>query len=311
MGFTTQIISAVILSVVALLEFSACAEHLIELEDTANRDDSCKVCELIVGFLLGELGKDRNPDKIRTVMQVTCDAVPVILKKTCRDFMSKYAEPLIEAIQQGKTISNICQELSFCPEEQFTRREMSSAAKSISCEMCDSLVRHFYGISIDGKSEEQLINEMLLMCDTFSLSVASICRDLITSNGYSIVKYLKSQTPSHVVCQKLHLCRHFTISQPVRPLNQVMKEIGTVDRCVLCEWVVGTTELYLENTTTQKEIQEFLSRECNRLPKDYSYLCQELVERYLSVIMEYLLNQMSPQKTCSTLKLCSNDSVIS
>jgi hypothetical protein len=93
------------------------------------------VCEFIVGFILGELGRDRNPDKIRMILETTCDNVPSLLQKTCSDFIKEYAEPLLIAIQQGKTIEKICQELSLCSSQQFTKRV---------CLFCESYFSLFY-----------------------------------------------------------------------------------------------------------------------------------------------------------------------
>jgi hypothetical protein len=93
-----------------------------KLKRDAHKIIFVSVCEFIVGFILGELGRDRNPDRIRIILETTCNNVPSLLQKTCHDFIAEYAEPLIVAIQQGKTIEKICQELSLCSSQQFTKR---------------------------------------------------------------------------------------------------------------------------------------------------------------------------------------------
>jgi hypothetical protein len=44
------------------------------------------------------------------------------------------------------------------------------------CIVCDSIIQRFNEIQIDGKENNQIVNEMLSVCDTFTTSVAFVVR---------------------------------------------------------------------------------------------------------------------------------------
>jgi len=88
--------------------------------------------------------------------------------------------------------------------------------------------------------------------------------------------------------------------------------LGTVraqsQLCQVCQLVVATAENFLEENSTEQEVEDVLETVCNNSivkRMGYSEQCDALVEAYLPELIQLLVQKETPQVACAQLKLCS------
>ena len=69
-------------------------------------------------------------------------------------------------------------------------------------------------------------------------------------------------------------------------------------KCVLCQYVMVQLENYLEDPTTEHDIEKFVENLCDKyLPKEMASQCEEFVTEYGEQLIEFGLNKRSsPQR---------------
>uniref|UniRef100_A0A914V7D3 Saposin B-type domain-containing protein n=1 Tax=Plectus sambesii TaxID=2011161 RepID=A0A914V7D3_9BILA len=73
--------------------------------------------------------------------------------------------------------------------------------------------------------------------------------------------------------------------------------------CMMCTLAVGYAEDYLKDNEAQEEqtIEEYM---CNKMPKMFIAMCDNLVESYLPQIIDGLERQQPPKVVCQEIKMC-------
>eukprot|EP01126_Amoeba_proteus_P016716 TRINITY_DN1782_c0_g3_i2.p1 TRINITY_DN1782_c0_g3~~TRINITY_DN1782_c0_g3_i2.p1 ORF type:complete len:176 (+),score=34.04 TRINITY_DN1782_c0_g3_i2:57-584(+) len=79
----------------------------------------------------------------------------------------------------------------------------------------------------------------------------------------------------------------------------------TTGTCTFCEYVIQIAETYIENNATEQEVIDLFSKACSVLPSPYNTLCQQEVDQWGPVIIQWIINKEDPQAICSQLHLCT------
>jgi len=82
------------------------------------------------------------------------------------------------------------------------------------------------------------------------------------------------------------------------------------DQCSECEQIVGFVEGWLENNSTDAEIQQYLDTLCKLIP-GISAVCDQIAAWGLDYVIQFLKANGSPQVLCQQFGLCSSPIVVS
>jgi saposin len=85
-----------------------------------------------------------------------------------------------------------------------------------------------------------------------------------------------------------------------------LEEVRGGNKCVICEFFVEQLLQRLGNNATEEEIKEEVEHACEYLPKTVRKPCENLVETYGDMIIQYLTNSADPQQLCTELGLCDD-----
>jgi len=67
---------------------------------------------------------------------------------------------------------------------------------------------------------------------------------------------------------------------------------------------VSAIEAYVAQDTTEEELGKVFQELCTVLPGDYSHVCENFVNVYLSEALVYVLDSLTPPVVCEKLKVC-------
>lgn len=92
---------------------------------------------------------------------------------------------------------------------------------------------------------------------------------------------------------------------PSKTSTPIDDAFGDDISCEMCQWAASAVEAYLSQDTTQTELSRVLQDLCTALPPEYSKLCSSFVSAYLTELLVYLLDRVTPPVICNRLLQCS------
>merc|ERR1719515_176709 len=76
--------------------------------------------------------------------------------------------------------------------------------------------------------------------------------------------------------------------------------------CEMCEFAVNEVFDVLKDPSDQEMVKNVLESICYRLPDSIERGCEDFIEKYTSVVIDFLVSGLSPDEVCSALQLCSS-----
>jgi hypothetical protein len=82
-----------------------------EVNDLPN---TCTICEFILGTVIGDLGKDKTPTKIKNALLRVCNSIPSFLAAKCNEMVNNYGTQIEQYIADGKSAESTCIGIKLC-----------------------------------------------------------------------------------------------------------------------------------------------------------------------------------------------------
>ena len=83
---------------------------------------------------------------------------------------------------------------------------------------------------------------------------------------------------------------------------------ATNQTCVLCEFVINVLGRYVNQNSTEPEIEKWLQYVCSVFPSSIKSECNSFVDQYGPLIISLLVRKIEPEKICQTIELCPRSS---
>jgi len=209
----------------------------------------------------------------------------------------------------------ICSTMYMCDDEQEHQVVAEQAAEEpqqeidpgfsvevpandpVSCTACIAVSELLAKEINKNSTETEVIIALEKVCTLVGKDISEECDALVENYGDDLVKFIIAEITSGDICKKLGLC--------------LLEEEPTVDvssdvTCEVCEFFATELDKLVTKDSTEEEIKEALEQVCNYLPKSFSTQCTALVETYIQVIVQEIVNGLSPKNICgaSGLNLC-------
>lgn len=79
----------------------------------------------------------------------------------------------------------------------------------------------------------------------------------------------------------------------------------TGQACDICVSILKMAEEFISDPTNEKEIEAFLDKVCQTLPKDFAAWCESILVDHLQEIIDAIINQFPPEVACKDIGLCA------
>ena len=76
--------------------------------------------------------------------------------------------------------------------------------------------------------------------------------------------------------------------------------------CIMCKFYVSLISDLLQEGATIEEITQRIETLCTYVSESYQKFCDTLVEIGIPIIVEYVAQQLEPNKICQMIKLCKD-----
>ncbi|KAL8616914.1 hypothetical protein ACOMHN_041833 [Nucella lapillus] len=245
------------------------------------------------------------------------------LESVCGQLVDQYGAMIFNLIFQKLNPQVICHDLHLCANQtradvvQHLKQMLSKGQRGAEeCDVCKSVAKDLQSVLRDTTLQNAIISALKDKVCPLLGSLASECRNYVDTYAPVVFQILAAELDPQTICQTIGLCNgtksdsgkliHVPLSSPlgaVRILPLTEKENGI--ECDVCEKMVAELEKELRDKTAD-EAKKALEDFCKLLPSSESTKCLQYVDQYATIIINLLLDDVTPKKVCALLSVCPN-----
>ena len=170
------------------------------------------------------------------------------------------------------------------------------------CTVCEAIVGFVESYLEQNATVAQIEARLEAAC-ALTGPFATECKALVDAYLPQIIAWVeKNETPADI-CTKLGVC-----NDDKKAVARVAVEhvAGPQDgMCTVCQAIVGFVESYLEQNSTEAQIQARLDAAC-ALTGPFATECKALVDQYLPQIISWVEKNETPADICTQLGVCND-----
>lgn len=168
------------------------------------------------------------------------------------------------------------------------------------CDECKTIVGTVEGILAQNSTEQEIEVIMDKLCKLLgNSSFAPICEG-IAGNIPAIIQMLENKYTPDEVCAMVGMC------------NSTSTRVNVaIDKCDVCEEIVGLAEGALAQNKTEEEIETLLNEMCSAISnsplKEFASACHSIADN-VPLLVQLLEQELPASRVCELLKVCTGRS---
>ena len=297
-------------------------------------DIQCEFCEKVIQHWIDVYASNSSLQEFKAILDGICEKVDKKNADHCKHIVDDYYIPAFEFIRTQLRPHMVCSVVGLCSSNLLQSPKTSKAppaiamvklspakrqpvpgalnerlyvpasvvqANSPSCVMCEYVINSLDNYIEDRTNEAGIKKAVESICDKMPGSVKAKCDKFVETYEPAIVAFIVNNIDSDKICSMLHLCG------AEHNLLQSNTEISlkSDSSCEMCEFVMSEVFSVLKDPSDQEMVKNVLESICYRLPNSIERGCEDFVDKYTSVVIDFLVSGLSPDEVCSALQLCS------
>ncbi|XP_063163908.1 prosaposin-like [Candoia aspera] len=304
-----------------------------------NKVDPCSECREVAAEI-HEILKN-SPFLVLTLADYAkqqCERLGNHLADECKKYVFEYSHAFVQLLTQilwnillFQPPMGICGKIGFCdatkPEPfhplrpadhlsdlygtAVSNEKTSDAEKPhMLCNICKKIVQEAENLVENNVTEEQIVHQMVNLCDLLPHEVLAQCRDFVNSYGMAVVIMLLDATKPESVCIMVKCCpKDISLTIEKVALEKVSEDKEN-EVCDICIILVKYLDEELEKNETQMQIGSMLSKGCQLLPDTLVYPCDQLVDQYEPAAVRLLIQVLEPTFVCAKIGICPTSHLV-
>ncbi|XP_012371828.1 proactivator polypeptide-like 1 [Octodon degus] len=305
----------------------------------------CEVCQDVVAAASSGLNPDATESEFLVPLMKTCEWLPSLESSArCRWVAEAYSPTILSMLHgaPGTAPAQVCSALTLCEPLQrvlaapgvpltqegalevvapflangaLTFHAPLPAPEDAVCYNCIRLISQLQGALGPNLTLAEL--NMQEQCESLAPSLALLCKNY-THQLFSPTEQTLRGLPPQEVCRKGGFCEE--LRGPAQQLAQVAAVDGAPPinlpemtseaqkasglTCEVCLGIIKEMDQWLASNGTEVFITHSLERACSIMPPSIVQQCIVMVDTYSPALVE-MVTQITPEKVCTTLRLCS------
>ncbi|KAJ5071081.1 hypothetical protein M0811_10565 [Anaeramoeba ignava] len=244
----------------------------------------CTVCEWIMEQVEAFISENTTEQEIEQFLENVCNMLPSPINTICDGLIEQYIPVIVQLLVNDFPPDQICTEIGLCTSMK--------APKGIECTVCEWIMEQVEAFISENTTEQEIEQFLENVCNMLPSPINTICDGLIEQYIPVIVQLLVNDFPPDQICTEIGLCTSMKAPKGIE--------------CTVCEWIMEQVEAFISENTTEQEIEQFLENVCNMLPSPINTICDGLIEQYIPVIVQLLVNDFPPDQICTEIGLCTS-----
>lgn len=232
-------------------------------------------------------------------LEQVCNVIPGQYSTLCTYAVEQYLPTFIHQVEQQYSPLVICQDVSLCSKQEAPKVVAPQPAAAELCPICKAAVG-FLKSKISTVDVPTIKKQLEFACTFFQVED---CQQLV-DKAADIAQAIQTEDANTICSSVVDVCpkEQVTLKAQWNPFKKFL-EAKNAKYCPTC---LAITQ-YLENAITSDvavaELIKIADLGCAKLGSLES-LCTKFVPLAVDELKKFILEKVTPQKVCSTLKMC-------
>ncbi|XP_072515361.1 prosaposin [Salminus brasiliensis] len=195
---------------------------------------------------------------------------------------------------------------------QETLKDTDGLMDDDACQDCIHIIELLKHLMSDEEFQEKLKDSLEKLCDSLPGEMPKMCREQVDMTLPLAITFINSMMNPGDVCAYLGICDGQLRGQIQELLRNHMQKtvvlptitLNSSIPCTICTYIVDVVKCIIPKT--ENLLITLLGDACQLLPPLVRNQCTVIVTRYVRMLINILLDIISPDNLCSLLRLCKN-----
>ncbi|XP_046845570.1 prosaposin-like [Xenia sp. Carnegie-2017] len=169
------------------------------------------------------------------------------------------------------------------------------------CILCELVMRELDGLLEDNATESEIKAALDKVCSLLPSSFSSECDKFVEDYTTKIIDFLRKEISPMEICSLIQLCTTESKSNKVSPRKPAFIF------CMICKKIVENVDSLIQSGMSSSEVQEAIQHVCDMYPPFIKSQCKQFVSQFTSQIIQMITSQVSPDRICGLLHICSKE----
>jgi len=196
-----------------------------------------------------------------------------------------------------------------------------SEGEDIQCEFCEKVIQHWVDVYASNASLAEFKEMLDGICEKLDKRNADHCKHVVDDYYIPAFEFLKNEINPHTICSLAGLCGNEVETEvsviTEQQQNQVAlipaystQEVLDSSSCDMCQLVMTEVFTVLKDPSDQEMVKNVLESVCYRLPDSWERSCEDFVESYTDMILNFIANDLNPNQVCEAMNLCGDNLLV-
>jgi saposin len=226
-------------------------------------------------------------------------------KANCVAFIASEGPALIQLLIENEPPSVICAQVKMCTSAgavTTSTKAVGAPKAGTLCNICTFIAGAIEQYLAQNATVQEIINGLDNICNALPSSLSGICVATVQQYTPQLIQWLLNNESPQVACQQVGLCSSAVVTKAVaRPQGGQL--------CGICELAISAVESYISTNQTEAQIIAYIENFCTLLPGSLGTYCDQFVATYLPQAIQWIDQNQPPQVFCTTIGLCSSNTV--
>ncbi|XP_058645408.1 prosaposin isoform X2 [Onychostoma macrolepis] len=180
------------------------------------------------------------------------------------------------------------------------------------CQDCTQIFELLKDLFSNGDFQAKLAASLEQVCDKLPAQITQICHTEVEKMLPLAITFITSMMQPGDICTFLGMCggrdsakiRYLLFNHMSKTVPVPTVKMETSIQCSVCTYIVSTLGYLFPRERTQSIITVLLESLCSEFPPLVQPQCSKMVEKYVQLLVDMLLNNTSPNFICTLLRLC-------
>merc|ERR1712002_947915 len=193
------------------------------------------------------------------------------------------------------------------------------AGEDIQCEFCEKVIKHWVDVYASNSSLAEFKEMLDGICEKLDKNNADHCKHVVDDYYIPAFEFIKNEIDPHAICSLVGLCQnegddvalevHQVLQVPLVPAYTSLDnsiDVGELEgssSCDMCQMVLTEVFSVLKDPSDQRMVENVLESICYRLPDSWETNCENFVERYTGMILDFIVSGLNPNGVCIAMDL--------
>ncbi|KAL9645973.1 hypothetical protein ABK040_001080 [Willaertia magna] len=277
----------------------------------------CNVCQLVVSQVENWVESNETLQNLETQLEQVCTVVPAQYSAICKYVVDSYLPQFIHNVEQSFPPKKCCQIVGLCSDSASKQQQKPKVVapvppipvnNSTLCPLCKATV-NFLKPQVENLDVAQVKQQLQFACSFFQVEG---CQQIV-DKAADILEALKDDDAQTICTKIVDVCPANATAVPQKvsaQLTPYQRFLKAKDEkyCPTCVKIVQYLENLAVSDLTIHELENLADEGCEKLGS-FSGLCKKFVPLAIEELKKLLLEKLTPEVVCSTVKMCTKQEI--